>query len=178
MARSAAEQAVREIQTDFMILIVTELVLLALIMLLLWPLGELPLAFTVAKGFGLFYVVVWVIFLASFAVQRIFRIDDDTHFDAYLLLNLAAGALPLVGWTAFAALAVRGAIAGEPLWLAAILWTVGLFTCHMAYGVVSTYYSGSFYKGINLPLAAAGFLVFAVWPAAARFLFGWFFGLF
>jgi hypothetical protein len=63
------------------------------------------------------------------------------------------------------------------VWRAGILWFTGLFTSWMAYGVVSTYYSGSFYKGINLPLAALAFLLFAVWPAAARFLFGWFFNL-
>src|SRR5215218_2952612 len=63
VARSAAEQAVREMRTDFTILIVTEAVLLALVTLLLWPLGLLSLAFSLAKGFGLFYLATWVLFL-------------------------------------------------------------------------------------------------------------------
>ncbi|HEX2091366.1 MAG TPA: hypothetical protein VHG28_03150 [Longimicrobiaceae bacterium] len=171
------QQAVKEITTDFTFLIVTVLALLGIITLLLWPLGHLPLAFTLAKGFGLYYLAVWVFFVVLLVIHRLFRIDDDSHFDVYLLTNLAAGALPMVGWTAFAALVVRDAAAGEPVWRAAILWFIGLFTCHMAYGVVATYYSGSFYKEINLPLAGLAFLLFAVWPVAARFLFGWFFNL-
>jgi hypothetical protein len=171
------QQAVREMSRDFGFLIVLTLGLLAIITLALWLLGHLPLAITLLKGFGLFYVAVWVFFLAMVGAHRVFRIDDDTHFDAYLLTNLAAGAIPMVGWTAFAALAVREAAAGQPVWRAGILGFIGLFTSWMAYGVVSTYYSGSFYKRINLPLAAGAFLLFAVWPAAARFLFGWFFNL-
>lgn len=179
MARTYASQqeAVREISRDFGFLVVSLLVLLGVITLVLWALGHLPLAFALAKGFGLFYLVMWAVFLVMVAAHRLFRIDDDTHFDAYLLTNLAAGAIPMVGWTAFAALAVREAAAGQPVWRAAILWFIGLFTSWMAYGVAATYYSGSFYKGINLPLAGAAFLLFAVWPAAARFLFGWFFNL-
>lgn len=171
------QQAVREISRDFGFLIVWILGLLAIITLLLWLLGHLPLAFALLKGFGLFYLGMWVFFLVMVAAHRLFRIDDDTHFDAYLLTNLAAGALPMVAWTAFAALTIRGAAAGQPLWRAAILWFIGLFTSWMAYGVVATYYSGSFYKRINLPLAGVAFLLFAVWPAAARFLFGWFLDL-
>jgi len=179
VARATADQqqAVKEIGRDFTFLIVALLVQLGVITLVLWALGHLPLAFSLVKGFGLFYLVMWLFFLVMVAAHRIFRIDDDSHFDAYLLTNLAAGAIPMVAWTAFAALAVRGAAAGEPLWRAAILWVIGLLTCWMAYGVAATYYSGSFYKRINLPLAGLAFLLFAAWPAAARFLFGWFFGL-
>lgn len=172
-----AEAALREIRRDFTFLLAALAVAFAAVTLLLWPLGRLPLALSLVKGFGVFYLTVWVIFLLTVMVMRWFRIDDDSRFDAYLLGNLAAGAVPLLGWTAFAALTVRGAAADAALPAAALLWLVGLFTCWLGYGVVATYYSGSFYKTINLPLAAAGFLLFGAWPAAGRVLFGWFFRL-
>jgi hypothetical protein len=172
-----AEAALREVKLDFTLLLVMEAVFLAAITLLLWPLGHLALALTLMKGFGAFYLTVWVVFVAALLLMRWLRVDDDSRFDAYLFGNLAAGAVPLLGWTAFAAVAVRSAASGAPLPAALLLWLVGLFTAHMAFSVVSTYYSGSFYRSVNLPLAGAGFAVFALWPAAGRFLFGWFFSL-
>ena len=34
---------------------------------------------------------------------------------------------------------------------------------------------GTLYKLVSLPIALVGFLVFSVWPAGGRWLFGWFF---
>ena len=167
-------EAQREIATEFRFMHAINLTLLALIALALWPLGRLALAFSLAKGFGLFFLAVLAASIVLLWVQRALRVDDESHFDAYLLSNLAVSATTVVGWAAFAALAVRSAAAGAPPWLAAILWFVGLLTCWMAYGLVSVFYSGTFYRYANLPLAAAAYLLFALWPAAARFLFGWF----
>jgi hypothetical protein len=170
-----AEEELREAALDFRILIVLILALLGVITLLLWPLGELKLAFSLAKGMGVLYVTTYVVFLVALVIQNFFRVNIEDRSDAFLLSNLAVSAILHVGWAAFAALAVRAAAAGEPVWRAAILWVVGLFTCWMAYNLVGTWYSGRFYRYKNLPLAAASFAVFALWPAAARFLFGWYF---
>lgn len=169
--------AQREVALDFGIMHAVNLALLALITLALWPLGRLPLAFSLARGFGLFFLTVLAASIVLLWIQRALRVDDDSHFDAFLLSNLAVSATLLVGWAAFAALAVRFAAAGAPVWLAAILWFVGLLTCWMAYGMVSLFYSGTFYRYANLPLVAAAYLLFALWPAAARFLIGWFLAL-
>ncbi|HEX5726741.1 MAG TPA: hypothetical protein VFX98_14795 [Longimicrobiaceae bacterium] len=173
----ATPQQVREAQEaglELGLTIIVETVLLGVVVLLLWPLDRLALGILLAKGFGLFFLAICAVTVLLMLVHRIFRIDDDTHFDAYLLTNLAGSALLLVGWAAFAALAVRGAAAGAPVWKAAILWFLGLFTTsQMAFSLVSGFYSGSFYRTINLPLSAAVFLLFALWPAAAHFLFGW-----
>lgn len=174
MGRTPQEE-LREAALDFRILWVLILALLGVITLLLWPLGELKLALSLAKGMGVLYVTTYVVFLVQLLIHRIFRVDVDDRFDAFLLSNLAVSALLHVGWSAFAALTVRAAAAGEPVWRTAILWVIGLFTCWMAYNVVGTWYSGRFYRYKNLPLAAASFAVFALWPAAARFLFGWYF---
>ena len=173
MGRTPQEE-LREAALDFRILWVLILALLGVITLLLWPLGELKLAFSLARGMGVLYVTTYVVFLVVLIIQKFFRVDIDDRVDAFLLSNLAVSALLHVGWAAFAALAVRAAAAGEPVWRAAILWLIGLFTCWMAYNVVGTWYSGRFYRYKNLPLAAASFAVFALWPAAARFLFGWY----
>lgn len=169
--------AQREVALEFQVIHAINLALLGLITLALWPLGRLPLAWTLAKGFGLFFLAVLIASILLLWVQRALRVDDESHFDAFLLSNLAVSATMVVGWTAFAALAVRFAAAGAPAWVAAILWLVGLLTCWMAYNLVSVFYSGTFYRYTNLPLAAAAFLLFALWPAAARFLFGWFIGI-
>jgi hypothetical protein len=174
MSQAAEFQQAAE---EFRFVVALEVVLLAVIALLLWPLGELRLALSLAKGLGLLYAGTWVVFLLMVFVHRALRIDAETRFDAFVLSNFAVSASLLVGWSAFAALAARAAAAGEPQWRAAVVWLVGVFSVHMAYTVVSAWYSGTFYRYKNLPIAAAAFVVFAAWPAAARFLFGWLFHL-
>jgi hypothetical protein len=164
----------REISRDFTFMHAMNIALLALITLALWPLARLPLAFSLAKGFGLFFLVILAASIVLLWIQRALRVDDESHFDAFLLSNLAVSATALVCWAAFAALGVRHAAGGAPAWLAAILWLVGLLTCWMTYGLVSVFYSGTFYRYKNHPLVAAAYLLFALWPAAARFLIGWF----
>lgn len=176
MGRTAQEE-LREAVLDFRILIILVLVLLGVITLLLWPLGELKLAFSLAKGMGVLYVTTYVVFLAVLIIQKIFRMNLENRVDAFVLSNFAVSAFLIMGFTAFAALTVRAAAAGEPAWRMAILWFIGLFTSWMAYNVVCTWYNGSFYRYKNLPIAIASFALFALWPAAARFLYGWYFDI-
>jgi hypothetical protein len=82
------------------------------------------------------------------------------------------------GWSAFAALTVRGFVAGAPAWLALILHLVGALSCLVAFFAVSSFYQGHIYKLISLPLALVGYVVFSAWTPGARALFGWFFDLF
>jgi hypothetical protein len=56
--------------------------------------------------------------------------------------------------------------------MSVLLWFIGLFTAWMAYGVVSTYFRGSLYKGVHLPLALGSFALFAVVPPLAGLIFG------
>ena len=39
------------------------------------------------------------------------------------------------------------------------------------------FFQGSIYRMINAIISVAAYVVFAVWPAAGRALYGWFFGL-
>jgi hypothetical protein len=102
-----AEDDLREISRDFGFLIVAEAILLAAIAMVLWAVGRAPLAGTIAKGFFVFYLGVWAVFWITVFIMRALRISDDERFDAYVLGNLAAGGVPLLGWSAFAAAAVR-----------------------------------------------------------------------
>jgi hypothetical protein len=136
------------------------------------------MALSFAKGYWLFWIVLILGASALVLCRRIFRVDLDTRFDAYVLSALAVSSFLQAGWSAYAALTVRAFAAGASVWTAAALYVVGLLSCYVAFAVVSAFFMGSLYRTINLPLAAASFTVFCLWPAAGRTLYGWFFDLF
>jgi len=152
-------------------------VFLGLAALALWPLGRVGFALTLGKGYWVFWCALYLTAVFVVLFQRIFRVDMYSHFDAYVISGLAAAAPLQAGWSAFAALAVRDAAGDSSLAVAAVLYFVGLLSCWVAFGIVSTLYGGSIYKTINLPLAVVSFALFALWPAAGRALYGWFFDL-
>ncbi|HEX2204904.1 MAG TPA: hypothetical protein VHG91_16460 [Longimicrobium sp.] len=176
MPRSAAEE-LREQVVQFRLVVALELILLGVIALALWPAGRLGLAASLAKGLGVLLLAVWLVSAFVAVLHRRFRIDLDDHPDAFMISNLVASGVVVAGWSAFAALAVGAAAAGAPVWGAALLHLLGLVTCWMACTLVAEFYPGSLYRYTNLPLSAAAYALFALLPAAARFLYGWFFRL-
>lgn len=154
------------------------IVFIALSALLLWPLGRASMVYSLANGFGVFWTALPVTALPLLLFQRVFRVDMYSHFDAYVISGLAVSGFLQAGWSAFAALTVGGFVGGASVWVAAALYVVGLLSCAVAFAVVSIYYGGQIYRLVNLPLAAAAFVLFSLWPAAARALYGWFFDLF
>jgi hypothetical protein len=151
---------------------------LALGALLLWALGRPTLAVRLAKG----YVILWLCMLVTIALltrlHRLFRVNIYDHPDAYVISNLVVSCLLQAGWAAFAALDVHSTVAGAAGWLAVLLYVIGGLSCLVAFFAVSSFYQGHIYNLISLPLASLGFIVFSVWPASGRVLFGWFFALF
>ncbi len=168
----------REEESNFVIAAVLTLIFLALAALLLWPLGKIMLAVSLAKGYVIFWSVAFLTALILDRLQRFFRIEIDTHFDAYVISNLAHSVILLLGWSAFAALTVGRFVADVPVWMAVILYFIGLVSSHNSYNILRAFYPGYIYTTISLSSALGGYAVFAVWPAAARFLFGWFFDLY
>ena len=160
---------------DYLFAIALNVVFLALAALLLWLMGKTATVFSLARGFWAFWTVLIVISALMVMLQRLFRVDMYSHGDAYIISGLVVGGVMQVGWSAFAALTVGGAAAGASVWVAAALYLVGLLACWVAFNIVSAFYMGSIYRLTNLILAPAGFILFCVWPAAARALFGWFF---
>ena len=158
--------------------LVLNVVLLALIALLLWPLGRAVMTFSLAKGYLLFWVVVSVTALALFSVHKLLRVDMYSHADAHMISNLVVGGLMQAGWSAFAALVVHNFAAGAPVWVVLILYLVGTLSCFVAFNIVSAFYQGQIYRIINLLLALVSFIMFSIWPPLGRLTYGRFFDLF
>lgn len=170
-----------EDQTDLFEVLVTvtlNIIFLALVALLLWPLGRPMLALRLAKGYGILWSVVFVSAVLVNRTQQFFRVNIYDHPDAYVNSNLAVSCLLQVGWSAFAALMVHRFVAGTPVWMASLLYLVGVLSCLGAFFAVSSFYRGHIYKLISLPLALLSFVVFSVWPASGRAIFGWFFDIY
>ena len=144
----------------------------------LWPAGMAGVGLTLLKGFGVFWVVVAVAFVAAAWAQRRLRVDLYSHPDAFVVSNLLVSGILMLGWTAFAALVTHAAADAAGPWLAGLVYLLGLLSGVVACQVLGSFYSGHVYKFACLLVACAGFALFAAWPAAARATFGRLFGLF
>lgn len=154
------------------------LLLLGLSALLLWPFGKAGLTIHLAKGCGLFWVV---LALASWMIARIYRVlrvETDPPSTMYVITNVCVSAFLQAGWSAFAALTVRNEMGGSMGTTTVALWVVGFVSSFVGFVITGVFYQGTLYKLINAPLALLGYTVFALWPASARTLYGWFLGIF
>ena len=154
------------------------LVFPALVALVLWPTGRAAMGLRLLKGFCVLWLVVLVLHSLVAAIHKRLRVDLYSHPDAFVVSNLLVSGILMIGWTAFAALAARDAVAGAGLWLAGGLYFAGFLSGVVACQVLGSFYGGHVYKFACLLLACAGFPAFAVWPSAARVIFGRFFDLF
>ena len=157
---------------------VLNVLFLALISLLLWPLDRLPLTLRLAQGYGVLWLVATVAIVLMHRIHRLFRVDLYTRSDAYVFSNLVLSCLLQAGWAAFAALAVQSSVAGASTWIVISLYLVGLLSCLIAFFAVSSFYQGHLYKLVSLSVTAASFIVFSVWPASGSMMYGWFFDFF
>jgi hypothetical protein len=163
---------------DYLFALVLNIAFVGLALLLLWPLGESRMAWRLAKGYWIFWTVLIVTSAAMLLVQRLFRMDLYSRFDAYVISGLALGGFIQIGWSAFAAPVVRTSVADASVWVAIVLYGVGVVSCYVAAVIVGAYYIGGLYRMVNLPLAILSFIVFSVWPRAGLAVYGWFFDLF
>jgi hypothetical protein len=153
-------------------------VFLALIALLLWPLDKPALAFHLAKGYGVLWLVIFVTFLLLNRIHRLFRVNIYDHSNAYVISNLSTSCFLQAGWAAFAALTLERFVVSTPVWTVVILYIVGALSCLVAFFAVSSFYQGHIYKMVSLPVALISFIVFSVWPTGGGAVYGWFFDLF
>ncbi|MFL6254437.1 MAG: hypothetical protein ACJ74T_05420 [Pyrinomonadaceae bacterium] len=151
------------------------LLLPGLAALVLWPAGMAGVGLRLLKGFAVFWLIVFVVYVVAAWVQRRLRVDLYSHPDAFVVSNLLVSGILMVGWTAFAALVAREAAAAAGLWLACVLYLTGLLSGVAACQVLASFYSGQVYRLACLLVACVGFILFAVWPAADRAAFGWLF---
>ena len=163
---------------DYLFAVVLNAVFLALLALLLWPMGKATMALSLAKGYWIFWTAVILASCVLVVVQRIFRLDLDSHFDAYVISGVIVSGVLQVGWSAFLAPLIHKFVAGAPVWMVVILYIVGVLSCYVACVIVSAFYMGALYRYANLIFAIVSFIVFSVWPIAGKTMYGWFFDLF
>jgi len=163
---------------DYLFALILNIVFVALTALLLWPLGEAPVALRLAKGYWVFWSVVIAASTVMVLAQRIFRMDLYERFDAYVLSGLALSAFLQIGWSAFAALVIRSAVGDTSAWLTITVYGVGVVACYVASVIVGVFYMGSLYRVVNSALAILAFVLFSLWPSAGATIYGWFFELF
>ena len=157
---------------------VVNLVFIGILALVFWLLGRLDFAVHLMKGYWVFWIVLPTTAVVLVLFQRIFKVDLDSHPDTFIVSGIVVGGFLQAGWSAFAALTSVQYSAGASVWLTILIYVSGFISSYVSFGLISVYYTGSFYRTINLPLSAASFVLFSIWPAAARLLYGWFFDLF
>lgn len=160
---------------EILVAVALNLLFLLLSALVLWPLRRLGLAAGLAKGYGVLWIVLFATAPLMAGLQQRLRVNIYDHGTVYIVWNLLASCFLQVGWSAFAALAVRGSVAGLPVWATVIVYVVGVLSCLAAFFAVSSFFYGAIYKLVSLPVALAAFAVFGVWPVAAQVAYGWFF---
>lgn len=163
---------------EFLVALGMNLLFLGVIALLLWPLGSLGLAWTLAKGYSLLWLIIFITAILLNGTQRFFRMNMYDRANAYFFSTLVVSCLLQIGWSAFAALTITGFVAGLPFWQVVILYVTGFLSGLIAFWNVSSLYSGQLYRLISLPLTLLSFLVFSLWPAGAHLTYGWLFELF
>ena len=163
---------------DYLFAIVLNAVFLALIALLLWPLGRATLAWRLTKAYWIFWAAVIVVSSLLALAQRIFKMDLYSRSDAYIITGLAVSAFLQAGWSAYAAPIIRASVADTSVAVTIILYIAGGVSAYVAAVIVGAFYMGGLYRLVNSALALVSFAVFSVWPAAGIAIYGWFFNIF
>ena len=147
-------------------------VFLGVAALVLWPLERAAMALELAKGYWIFWAALVVTTAALVFVRRLLRVDIDSHANVYVISALVVSGLIQIAWSAFAAVTVDAFVAAAPGLIAALLYIVGALACYVTYVAVSAFYMGTLYRMVNLGVALSSYIVFSVWPAAARTIYG------
>lgn len=166
----------QETASKLLIIVGINLVFLFVAGLALWLLEYGTLAWSFTKGYVSLWLLLLVIAPILNLIQRLFRLNLYDKANVFVASNLLVSGVLVAGWSAFASLTVQSV--GAAGWMVGVLYVIGLLASYVAEQVVTTIFSGTIYQLANLALAVLSFISFAIWPAAARTLFGWFFNLF
>jgi hypothetical protein len=165
-----------ETASKLLLIVGINLAFLTIAGLVLWLVGHGALAWQFAKGYVLLWGLLLVLSPILNLIQRMFRLNLYDNGNVFVASNLLVSGVLVLGWSAFAALAVQGA--GAAGWIVGLLYVVGFLASYIGEQVVGAIFTGTIYQLANLVLALLGFVMFALWPAVARALFGWFLNLF
>ena len=158
--------------------IAVNLLFLALAALVLWPLGRARLALALAKGYVVFWLTVRVAVGILSLLHQKFRVNLYDRGNLFIISNLVVSGLLQAGWSAFAALTVRGHTADASAWAAVALYAVAALSCVAALYPVGAFFQGHIYRFANVVVAPLTFALFCAWPSVARAAFGWYFDFF
>ena len=167
-----------EEKNDMLLATFLNVVYLGVFALVLWPAGKALMALSLGKGYYILWATTGATAMLLYLIQQALRVDTDSHFDALVISNLAHCVLMLAGWSAFAALTVQRFVADASAWSAAVVYLVGFLSSYVSCLALFAFYPGSIYKPISLIAALSSFVLFALWPAAGGWVYGWFFNLF
>jgi hypothetical protein len=163
---------------DYLFAIALNAVFLALIALLLWPLGRAGIAWRLTKAYWVFWTAVIVTSSILALAQRVFKMNLYDRGNAYIITGLAVSAFLQIGWSAYAAPVVHSAVTSASVWVTIILYLIGGISAYVAAVIVGAFYMGGLYRMVNSILAILSFVVFCFWPAAGSAMYGWFFKIF
>ena len=163
---------------DYLFAVVLNATFLALIALLLWPLGRASVAWRLTKAYWVFWAAVIVTSSLVALAHRIFKMDLYERANAYIITGLAVSAFLQIGWSAYAAPVFHSAVASASLWVTIVLYLIGGISAYVAAVIVGAFYMGGLYRLINSALAILSFVAFSIWPAAGTAMYGWFFNVF
>lgn len=163
---------------DFIVIFLFNAVFVALAALVLWAAGMTPLAVRLTKAYAVLWGAAAFTHTALAMLQSFLRVNIYDHHDLYVYSNITAGLLLLPAWVAYAALEARAFAEGRTFWTAALVYFGGFLASFVAWKAVCVFYRGYIYQAVFLPVALVGFVLFALWPAAGRTLYGWLFDLF
>lgn len=153
------------------------LVALVVMTLVLWPLGQWSLVWAWTRGFIVLWLTLAGIFVGLAIVHQLLRLNLYQRPRAYIVSILICSCILQAGWSAYVALTLRAALPEVSLIIAIVLVVASLLISVVGYFVVAALFHGELYRLACLMLAPAAFVLFAVWPAAARAIFGWYFRL-
>lgn len=162
---------------EFFTVAALNLIFVGLLALALWPFGATALAGRLAKGYAVLWGATALGAMTIAVAHNFLGVDEHWDFSLFLYSNLAVAVALVVCWSAFVALTVHD-FAGATFGTAAPFYVVGFLSSFFGMMAVGAFFQGGFYKLVNLPVALVCYVLFAIWPAAARFLYGWFFALF
>lgn len=166
----------QETASKILIIVGINIAFLIVAGLLLWLLGYGSLAWSGAKGYVLLWLLLIVVAPILNTLQRALRLNLYDNANVFIASNLLVSGVLVLGWSAFAAVAVQDS--GATGWGVGVLYVVGFLASYVAEQIVGAIFTGTIYQLANLVLALGGFLLFAIWPALASKLFGWFFNFF
>ncbi len=141
-------------------------------------LGKPELAWALTKGFALLWLMLLVISQVHNFFLRLIRASIDSKYALFVGSNVLVVMVFCLVWTAFTVLQVIGQNTGLG-WLAVgVVYSLGLVSSWIGFGVVTTIYNGTLYQLFGLFITAVSYIVFCIFPNFATQLFGWFFALF